>query len=183
MLENIRGHSRGSIRPLRMSSPLPHDLCHEWNVSRRLPARGGFLLTLTVQADAMKPRFGWPVPQDTSVSEWVGRISLQSKGLSRVFSNTTVQKHQFFGARVRHSAHGKGHEEGGSTYAKAGSSLGSAPGYSRALQLRKQSDPGCASGASSGQPMARTATSPGQETGVTGLTGDTKAGEARGPIV
>ena len=27
-----------------------------------------------------------------------GRISLQSKGLSRVFSNTTVQKHQFFGA-------------------------------------------------------------------------------------
>ena len=38
MLENIRGHSRGSIPPLRMSSPLPHDLCHEWNVSRRLPA-------------------------------------------------------------------------------------------------------------------------------------------------
>ena len=37
MLENIRGHSRGSIPPLRMPSPLPHDLCHEWNVSRRLP--------------------------------------------------------------------------------------------------------------------------------------------------
>ena len=29
---------------------------------------------------------------------WTGWISLQSKGLSRVFSNTTVQKHQFFGA-------------------------------------------------------------------------------------
>ena len=29
---------------------------------------------------------------------WTGRISLQSKGLSRVFSNTTVQKHQFFSA-------------------------------------------------------------------------------------
>ena len=29
-------------------------------------------------------------------SEWTGLISLQSKGLSRVFSNTTVQKHQFF---------------------------------------------------------------------------------------
>ena len=28
------------------------------------------------------------------------RISLQSKGLSRVFSNTTVQKHQFFGAQL-----------------------------------------------------------------------------------
>ena len=32
-------------------------------------------------------------------SEWTGWISLLSKGLSRVFSNTTVQKHQFFGAQ------------------------------------------------------------------------------------
>ena len=31
---------------------------------------------------------------------WTGLISLQSKGLSRVFSNTTVQKHQFFGAQL-----------------------------------------------------------------------------------
>ena len=37
--------------------------------------------------------------QDLSPSEWTGWISLQSKGLSRVFSNTTVQKHQFFGAQ------------------------------------------------------------------------------------
>ena len=36
--------------------------------------------------------------QDWSPSEWTGWISLQSKGLSRVFSSTTVQKHQFFGA-------------------------------------------------------------------------------------
>ena len=34
--------------------------------------------------------------QAWSPSEWTGWISLQSKGLSRVFSNTTVQKHQFF---------------------------------------------------------------------------------------
>ena len=32
--------------------------------------------------------------------EWTGWISLQSKGLSRVFSNTTVQKHQFFSAQL-----------------------------------------------------------------------------------
>ena len=32
-------------------------------------------------------------------SEWTGWIPLQSKGLSRVFSNTTIQKHQFFGAQ------------------------------------------------------------------------------------
>ena len=31
---------------------------------------------------------------------WTGWISLQSKGLSKVFSNTTVQKHQFFGAQL-----------------------------------------------------------------------------------
>ena len=34
-----------------------------------------------------------------SPSEWTGWISLQSEGLSRVFSNTTVQKHQFFGTQ------------------------------------------------------------------------------------
>ena len=37
--------------------------------------------------------------QGWSPSEWTGWISLQSKGLSRVFSNTTVQTHQFFGAQ------------------------------------------------------------------------------------
>ena len=35
---------------------------------------------------------------DWSPLEWTGLISLQSKGLSRVFSNITVRKHQFFGA-------------------------------------------------------------------------------------
>ena len=38
--------------------------------------------------------------QDWSPSEWTGWISLQSKGLSRVFSNTTVQKNQFFGTQL-----------------------------------------------------------------------------------
>ena len=38
--------------------------------------------------------------QDWSPLGWNGLISLQSKGLSRVFSNTTVQKHQFFGAQL-----------------------------------------------------------------------------------
>ena len=38
--------------------------------------------------------------QDWSRLEWTGWISLQSKGLSRVFSNTTVQKHQFFGHQL-----------------------------------------------------------------------------------
>ena len=38
--------------------------------------------------------------QDWSPLGWTGWISLQSKGISRVFSNTTVQKHQFFGAQL-----------------------------------------------------------------------------------
>ena len=42
----------------------------------------------------LKKSQGW------SPSEWTGWISLQSKGLSRVFSNTTVQKHQFFSTQL-----------------------------------------------------------------------------------
>ena len=38
--------------------------------------------------------------QDRFPLGWTGWISLQSKGLSRVFSNTTVQKHQFFCAQL-----------------------------------------------------------------------------------
>ena len=45
--------------------------------------------------------------QSWSPLGWTGWISLQSKGLSRVFSNTTVQKHQFFGAQ--HSSQSNSH--------------------------------------------------------------------------
>ena len=38
--------------------------------------------------------------QGWSFLGWTGSISLQSKGLSRVFSNTTVQKHQFFSTQL-----------------------------------------------------------------------------------
>ena len=45
--------------------------------------------------------------QDWSPLAWTGWISLQSRGLSRVFSNTTVQKHQFF--RVQLSSQSNSH--------------------------------------------------------------------------
>ena len=45
--------------------------------------------------------------QDWSPLEWTGWISLQSKGLSRIFSNTTAQKHQFFS--VQHSSQSNSH--------------------------------------------------------------------------
>ena len=38
--------------------------------------------------------------QDWFPIRWTGWMSLQSKGLSRVFSNTTIQKHQFFGTQL-----------------------------------------------------------------------------------
>ena len=42
-------------------------------------------------------------------SEWTGWISLQSKGLSRVFSNTTVQKHQFLGILLSSQSNSHSH--------------------------------------------------------------------------
>ena len=45
--------------------------------------------------------------QDWSPLGWTGWISLQSKGLSRVFCNTTVQKHQFFSVQL--SLHSNSH--------------------------------------------------------------------------
>ena len=56
---------------------------------------GGQMSGVSVLASFLpKKSQGW------SPSEWTGWNSLQSKGLSRVFSNTTVQKHQFFGAQL-----------------------------------------------------------------------------------
>ena len=43
--------------------------------------------------------------QDWSLLGWTGWISLQSTGLSRVFSNTTVQKHQFSGTQLSSQSH------------------------------------------------------------------------------
>ena len=57
------------------------------------------------------------------------------KGKSWPFSHGTL-----LGARVRYSARGKGHEEGGSTYAKAGSSLRCPPGCSRASPHPKKTE-------------------------------------------
>ena len=49
--------------------------------------------------------------------EWIGWISLQFKGLSRVFSNNTVQKHQFFGAQPSSQFNSHAHMTTGKTIA------------------------------------------------------------------
>ena len=61
----------------------------------QLFARGGQSIGVSALASVLpKNTQGW------SPLEWTGWISLQPKGLSRVFSNTTVQKHQFFSAQL-----------------------------------------------------------------------------------
>ena len=57
-------------------------------------ASGGQSIGVSASASVL------PVNTQDWSSEWTGWIPLQSKGLSRVFSNTTVQKHQFFGAQL-----------------------------------------------------------------------------------
>ena len=86
--------------PAISSSVVPFSFCPQ-----SLPASETFLMSqfftwggqsTGVSASASflpKKSHGW------SPSEWTGWISLQSKGLWGVFSNTTVQKHQFFGAQ------------------------------------------------------------------------------------
>ena len=56
---------------------------------------GGQRIGLKVSASVLPMNI-----QDWSPLRWTGWNSLQSKGLSRVFSNTTVQKHQFFSTQL-----------------------------------------------------------------------------------
>ena len=87
--------------PAISSSVVPFSSCPQsLPASRSFPmsqlfARGGQSTGVAASASfPPKKCQGW------SPSEWTGWISLQSKGLSRVFSNTTVQKHQFFGTQL-----------------------------------------------------------------------------------
>ena len=76
------------------SPPAPNPSQHQSFQMSQLFASGGQSTGLSALASLFpKKSQGW------SPSEWTGWISLQSKGSSRVFSNTTIQKHQFFRAQ------------------------------------------------------------------------------------
>ena len=62
---------------------------------RQLFTSGGQSIGVSASASVLAMNI-----QDWSPLGWTGRISLQSKGLSWVFSNTTFQKHQFFSAQL-----------------------------------------------------------------------------------
>ena len=80
---------------LSLSSPAHNPSQHQSFPMSQLFAWGGQSTGVSALASVLpKNTQGW------SPSEWTGWVSLQSKGSSRVFSNTTVQKHQFFKAHL-----------------------------------------------------------------------------------
>ena len=87
--------------PTISSSVVPFSSCPQ-----SFPASGSFQKSQLFASDGQSIRVAalaslLPVNiQDWFPLGWTGCISLQSKGFSRVFSNTTVQKHQFFGSQL-----------------------------------------------------------------------------------
>ena len=89
------------MHPTISSSVIPFSSC-----LKSFPASGSFLISqfFTSGGQRIGPLSSASVLsvniQDRCPLRLIGLISLQSKGLSRVFSNTTVQKHQFFGTQL-----------------------------------------------------------------------------------
>ena len=80
-------------RPLLLLPPIPPSIrvfSNESALRIRWPKYWSFSFSISPSKEH----------QDWSPLEWTDWISLQSKGLSRVFSNTTVQKQQFFGTQL-----------------------------------------------------------------------------------
>ena len=96
--------------PAISSSVIPSSSCPQ-----SLPASGSFpvsqLFTWGGQSTGVSASASvLPMnTQDWPPLGWTGWISLQSKGLSRVFSNTTVQKHQFFGTQLSSQSNSHSH--------------------------------------------------------------------------
>ena len=119
----LRPHESQHTRPpfpsptrgVHSNSPPSNQWCHPAISSSVIPFSSCPQSLLASESFPMSQLFAWggqstgvsaltsflpKKSQGWSSSERTGWISLQSKGLSRVFSNTTVQKHQFFGAQL-----------------------------------------------------------------------------------
>ena len=87
--------------PTILSSVIPFSSCPQSFLASgcfpmsQLVAAGGQNIGVSASTSVLPMNI-----QDWSPLGWIGWTSLQSKGLSRVFSNTTVQKHQFFGTQL-----------------------------------------------------------------------------------
>ena len=83
--------------PLLFPSPLSLNLSQHQGIFKWVSSSHQVAKVLEFQPQHQS--FQWKT-QDWSPLEWTGWTSLHFKGLSRVFSNTTVQKHQFFRAHL-----------------------------------------------------------------------------------
>ena len=99
-------NSRGLLKLMSIASVMPSNrliLCHPLLLPPSIRvfsksqffALGGQSIGASVSASVLPMNI-----QDWFPLGWTAWISLQSKGLLRVFSNTTVQKHQFFSAQL-----------------------------------------------------------------------------------
>ena len=86
--------------PTISSSVVPFSSCPQ-----SFPASGSFPMSQRFTSDGQSWSFSFHISPSMTIQDWfplgwTGWISLQSKGLARVFSNTTAQKHQVFGAQL-----------------------------------------------------------------------------------
>ena len=103
-------NSRSPPKPMSIESAMPSNhliVCHPLLLlPQSFPASGSFPMSQLFASGGqsigvLASTSILPMnTQEWSPLGWTGWISLQSKELSRVFSNTTVQKHQFFGAQL-----------------------------------------------------------------------------------
>ena len=95
-------HISDAIQPFHpLSSPSPAlNLSQHWSLFQWVSSSHQVAKVLEFQLQ--RQSFQW-TPRTWSPLGWTGWISLQSKELSRVFSNTTAQKHQCFGTQLSYS--------------------------------------------------------------------------------
>ena len=103
-------NSRSLFTPMSIESVMPSNaliLCHPLvSCLQSFPTSGSFQMSQLLASGGQRIGVSaspsvLPVNiEDWFPLGWTGRISLQSRGLSRVFSNTRIQKHQFLGAQL-----------------------------------------------------------------------------------
>ena len=103
-------NSRSPLKPMSIESVIPSNhliaVVPFSSYPQSFPASGSFQMSQLSawggQSTGVSALASFPPKntQDWSALGWTGWISLQSKGLSTVFSNTTVQNHKFFSAQL-----------------------------------------------------------------------------------
>ena len=102
-------NSQNILKLMSIESVMPSNhliLCHPLLLPSNVPASGSFQMSQFFASGSQSIGVSastsiLPVNiQDWFPLGWTGWISLQSNGLTRVFSNTTVQKHQYFSAQL-----------------------------------------------------------------------------------